>query len=264
MVDFLQNINYNFQKITGELQMGEITIQNLFLWFICYSILGWVYETILCSITQRKVVNRGFLNGPYCPIYGSGAVLDILVLGNIDNILVLFLSGVMLTCTLEYITSWAMEKLFHARWWDYSNKKFNLNGRVCLLGAVAFGSFSVILIKLLHPLLVKFLAIPGHFVLNIITVIALAIFIADCIVTIAGFSSFNGKLKTLSEELKEKAEKVADELTEKIQTSINETHIKRINLQERRMLKAFPKFKSVNYNETLEELKEHLKTFRKK
>ena len=244
--------------------MGEITLENLFLWFICYSILGWIYESILCSITQRKIVNRGFLNGPYCPIYGSGAVLDILVLGNIDNILVLFLSGVMLTCTLEYVTSWAMEKLFHARWWDYSNKKFNLNGRVCLLGAVAFGSFSVVLIKFLHPLLLSLLAMPSKFVLHIISISALVIFVADCIITITSFSSFNNKLKSMSEELKAKAEKVADELSEKIQTSINETHIKRINLQERRILKAFPKFKSVNYNETLEELKERLKTFRKK
>ena len=97
------------------------TIETWFLWLMIYSIIGWVYESTICSIGHRKLINRGFLNGPYCPIYGTGAVL-----------VLLFFAGALVTCSLEYLTSWLMEKLFHARWWDYSKRKFNIGGRVCL------------------------------------------------------------------------------------------------------------------------------------
>ena len=114
------------------------TIETWFLWLMIYSVIGWVYESTICSIGQRKLINRGFLNGPYCPIYGTGAVLVLLVLGRIQNPVLLFFAGAVLTCSLEYLTSWLMEKLFHARWWDYSKRKFNIGGRVCLIGAIVF------------------------------------------------------------------------------------------------------------------------------
>ena len=98
--------------------MNIITIENVFLWFMIYSFFGWVYETIYCSIVERKFVYRGFLNGPYCPIYGFGALLDIFALGRIENPAVLFLAGAVLTCSLEYFTGWLLETLFHAKWWD--------------------------------------------------------------------------------------------------------------------------------------------------
>ena len=122
------------------------TIETWFLWLMIYSVIGWVYESTICSIGQRKLINRGFLNGPYCPIYGTGAVLVLLVLGRIQNPVLLFFAGAVLTCSVEYLTSWLMEKLFHARWWDYSKRKCNIGGRVCLIGAVVFGAFSVVLI----------------------------------------------------------------------------------------------------------------------
>ena len=88
----------------------------LFSYFLIYSFIGWVYESTLCTITDKKPVNRGFLTGPVCPIYGFGALFVVLVLGDSDlDIIPLFLSGGVLTCTLEYFTSWAMEKLFSAR-----------------------------------------------------------------------------------------------------------------------------------------------------
>lgn len=89
-------------------------IASCFLWFFLYSLLGWVYETTLCSISQRKFVNRGFLNGPYCPIYGAGALLVILLFGKMTNPFQLFLCSAVVTCALEYLTSYGMEKLFHA------------------------------------------------------------------------------------------------------------------------------------------------------
>ena len=141
---------------TGEKKMGALEkAETLFLWFMIYSVVGWIYESILCSVAQKKFINRGFLNGPYCPIYGSGAVLVILVLGKLTNPFLLFFAGALLTCSLEYLTSFVMEKLFHARWWDYSKRKFNINGRVCLIGAVVFGAFSTVLVLWIHPLVTK-------------------------------------------------------------------------------------------------------------
>ena len=80
-------------------------LELLFIWFVIYSVLGWIYESIYCSITQRRLVNRGFLNGPLCPIYGMGAILDICVLGEIQNPILLFAAGAVLACALEYLTS---------------------------------------------------------------------------------------------------------------------------------------------------------------
>ncbi len=116
-----------------------ITLEHYFLWFLFYSFVGWMYESILVSCQQHRLVNRGFLNGPLCPIYGTGAILGVaLILGNVHNPIIIFLISMVGATILEYTTSWVMEQLFHARWWDYSNFRFNLQGRVCLLGALIF------------------------------------------------------------------------------------------------------------------------------
>lgn len=115
------------------------TLEHYFLWFLFYSFVGWMYESILVSCQQHRLVNRGFLNGPLCPIYGTGAILGVAILGNVHNPIIIFLISMVGATILEYTTSWVMEQLFHARWWDYSNFRFNLQGRVCLLGALIFG-----------------------------------------------------------------------------------------------------------------------------
>ena len=249
-------------------------IETLFLWLMIYSVVGWIYESTLCSITGKKLVNRGFLNGPYCPIYGSGAVLDILVLGRIHNPILLFVFGVLLTCSLEYFTSWAMEKLFHARWWDYSDKKFNINGRVCLLGAVVFGAFSVVLILGIHPFVKSLTDRLSPLARHIISGVVFAGFAADCVITVQGISGFHKKLHELSGELAEHRRRAAErseekraELAQKIRgTTVYQSvsaalagYEKRINAQEKRMLKSFPKFRIQRDNETLDELRNWLR-----
>ena len=128
-----------------------LAVEHLFLWFLFYSFLGWVYESILVSVQERRFVNRGFLNGPLCPIYGTGAVLASLLLGGLSgHPVLLFLVSALGASVLEYATSWAMERLFHARWWDYTDFRFNLNGRVCLLGAVVFGLGGVAIVRVVQ------------------------------------------------------------------------------------------------------------------
>lgn len=246
-----------------------------FFWFMVYSIFGWIYESILCSLRERRLINRGFLNGPYCPIYGFGAIIDIFFLGKLENPISIFLLGALLACSLEYFTSWAMEKLFHARWWDYSSRRFNIKGRICLLGAVVFGMFAVVLLKVVHPVVYEYTYRIEKSRLNIISAALFLIFFFDTIYTIIKLSKFEEKLKELTylmnnlisgnngyrrlilEKIKDIESYGEDKLAR-----IN--ILKKLNFQERRILKAFPKLKSLRYNETLQKIREFMASTNKK
>ncbi|WP_346961821.1 putative ABC transporter permease [Clostridium sp.] len=111
----------------------------LFMYWIIYSLLGWVVETIYCSVIDGYFVGRGFLNGPLCPIYGFGELFLLLLLNQYsDNIAIVLILSMIYTTIIEYITSFIMEKLFKMRWWDYSEHKFNIGGRVCLKNSFLF------------------------------------------------------------------------------------------------------------------------------
>lgn len=233
-----------------------------FLWFISYSILGWFYETILCSVMQRKFINRGFLNGPYCPIYGSGALLVITLLGRITNPLILFLVSAVVTCALEYLTSYVMEKLFHARWWDYSNRPLNINGRVCLLGAIVFGAFSVLLVLLVHPAVCKLTDKIPLIIRYIMAVVLCLVLLFDCISTVLALSNFQKKIEYIASLLEEKRHSTA----EKLRSSAIHNALQRrkssladlLSCQQKRIILAFPKLKLHRYNDLLIELREAL------
>ena len=125
---------------------------NIFLQFLAYSFLGWTCETIYCSIGQGKFVNRGFLNGPLCPVYGFGAMAVLVFLRPIqNNIPLLFLCGMLVTSVIEYITGYLLEKLFATKWWDYSTYRFNIHGRVCLRNSLMFGVLSVVAARVVDP-----------------------------------------------------------------------------------------------------------------
>ena len=109
-----------------------------FLCFAVFSFIGWAYESLYYTIQQRKWVNSGFLNTCFCPIYGIGAMLDLILLGWIENTYVLFIAGMFITSVLEYFVSWLLESLFHQRWWDYTNWPVNIHGRVCVMAGAAF------------------------------------------------------------------------------------------------------------------------------
>ena len=271
------------------------TVETWFLWLMIYSVIGWVYESTICSIGQRKLINRGFLNGPYCPIYGTGAVLVLLVLGRIQNPVLLFFTGAVLTCSLEYLTSWLMEKLFHARWWDYSKRKFNIGGRVCLIGAVVFGAFSVVLILVLHPWVKSLTDRLTDTALTWICAILLVGIVSDLIVTVKGllgthavFAEYAVLLQQKRRELSEKLRLGAEEGRERIRERGSEELAKlreaaelgaeerekirrtteeererfyaklqmRLNAQQRRTINSFPQWKLTRNNEVLDGLRE--------
>ena len=133
------------------------SIELYFLLFISYSVFGWVMEVIVKFIQYKRFINRGFLIGPYCPIYGFGALFITLLLNKyIEYPMLLFIVAIIICSILEYMTSLVLEKIYHARWWDYSNKKFNLNGRICVNTMIPFGILGMIMMYVFNPLVFKF------------------------------------------------------------------------------------------------------------
>ena len=155
-----------------------------FLLFFIYSILGWIVEVVNAYMKEKKFVNRGFLIGPYCPIYGHGVVLITILLKNYtDNFLVLFILSMAICMVLEYITSYLMEVLFKARWWDYSNKKFNINGRVCLETTIPFGLCGLLIMYVLNPIFTGWLNKIPEKVLIVIAVILMILMLCDYVLS---------------------------------------------------------------------------------
>ncbi|MBE6158077.1 MAG: hypothetical protein E7160_04745 [Firmicutes bacterium] len=155
----------------------------VFLLFIIYSVIGYLVEIISCTIYFKKLsLSRGYLIGPYIPIYGEGAILISILLNKYkDDILVLFIMGMLICSVLEYFTSLIMEKLFKLRWWDYSTMPFNINGRICLEYGVLFGFGGVLIVNYVNPFLVNFLSsLPKSYVYVIGTVVLIP-FLVDLI-----------------------------------------------------------------------------------
>lgn len=134
------------------------TWYQLLWYFLVYSLLGWCMEVVFCSVTEGHVVNRGFLNGPVCPIYGFGMTGILLLLqpllkvNDLPHNVGLFACGMVLASTVEYLVGWGMLKLFHARWWDYRDRPLNLNGFICLEISLCWGMGTLVACRLLHPL----------------------------------------------------------------------------------------------------------------
>ena len=135
-----------------EFKIAGVSLYYIINWFFIYSFLGWIWESCYVSIKSKKPVNRGFINGPLCTIYGFGAVSVYLILKEFDrNLLILYAGGVIVATALEFVTGWLMETIFHTRWWDYSNNKFNVHGYICLGCSLAWGVFTVLLFQVLQP-----------------------------------------------------------------------------------------------------------------
>ena len=208
-------------------------ILTYFMLFFIYAILGWIIETTLVSIEKRKFVNRGFLIGPYCPIYGFGGLAITILLKNYTkDPIVLFLMAVIICGTLEYFTSYIMEKIFKARWWDYSAKKYNINGRICLETVVPFGILGCLVMYVLNPITFKYLNMLSNSMLNIISAICFTIFITDNIVSYNVISSFTKTVKTIN------VGKIKDN-TEEITKKVREVLIGK-SFFNKRLMEAYP------------------------
>lgn len=213
-----------------EITTATILTATWFLYFIIYSILGWAAETLYCSVPQKHFAERGFLIGPYCPIYGFGALLVLAILEPFfSSPPLIFLLGMLATTILEYITSVVMERLFHMRWWDYSKHKFNIKGRVCLLNSTLFGILCLVLVLFIHPLIKKWVDIIPHRWLIILSVAILILFLIDLIFSVRAVIQLDkhlAQLREMEEKFKEEWESLKTEGEEMARQKIGETEEK--------------------------------------
>lgn len=190
------------------------TIEMYFLLFMAYAFLGWCMEVICKLIEFKRFINRGFLVGPYCPIYGWGALIITLLLTRyIGDFAALFIFCIIVCSVLEYLTSYVLEKVFHARWWDYSNKKFNINGRICLNTMIPFGILGVLIIYIINPFLHHIYNLIDINYIHIISIALLVIFLIDNIVSTNILYKIRGDIKVLDKDYTEEmARKVKDKI----------------------------------------------------
>ena len=200
--------------------------------FIIYAFIGWCTEVSYAALDRGIFVNRGFLNGPYCPIYGCGVVIVVAVLTPLkDNLLILFIGSFLLTSILEYITGYLLEKVFHNQWWDYSDKPFNIHGYVCLKFSIYWGLACTFIMDVLHPIIYKGITLMPHIVGMILICIIMTVFFVDCGITVATILKFNKRLKVM-DEMAERIHKLSDEIGENIYENVTDIVEKSEEFQE--------------------------------
>lgn len=177
----------------------SMTFQCAFLVFIAFSFIGWCSEVLYVGIfSEHKFVNRGFLYGPLCPIYGFGGMAILCLPTKILNSWGwLFLCSMVLATVVEYFTSWLLEKMFHTLWWDYSDKKFNLHGRVCLLNAILFGAMGILVVHFLEPLILYLIGLLNDFWLSIVFDVIAVVLAIDLVSTVRKLVDFQTTMERL-------------------------------------------------------------------
>lgn len=210
-----------------------MNIQKLFLLFLIYSIIGWIIEVVNNFIFNKKWINRGFLIGPYCPIYGAGSILITLFVSNDNDIISTFLKSMAICSILEYSTSYIMERMFKTRWWDYSKNKYNINGRICLQTMTLFGIGGVLVVKFLSPLFLYDISLFSPLAINIIAIITAIMFVADIIVSYNIINSFKKIPFTIKRDS-------TDDITAMVRKVISEK-----SYLYKRLVSSFPKFQSI-------------------
>ena len=250
--------------------------------FLIYGFLGWCAEVVFAAMCLGKFVNRGFLCGPICPIYGFGVlIVGVLLTPVSDNLLLLFVCSVILTSVLEFITGWVLERMFNEKWWDYSDSKFNIKGYICLKFSLMWGVACVVIMKTVYPmtlaLIHRFPLAHGITLMSIF----LALLAADLTITLVASIGFAGRMKKL-EEIEVALKKISDELgedlfegvkaikavSEKQSTKLDELRenrrkllikykslLTKYKLVDKRLSLAFPKLGDRVYREWLEKLK---------
>lgn len=215
-----------------------------FLIFFIFSVLGYFSEVIYCYILTKKIINRGFMRGPYCPIYGVGAISILILLRSYyEDPIVLFILGTIICSTIEYITSYLLEKIFHNKWWDYKNRKYNINGRVCLINSLLFGVASLVVVYVFYPIASFLLKSINHNLLLLLSLLLFIEFVIDLI-----YSTYEAYKLT---HLLNIVEKIKKDVTFKIpmlfQNKVNEA-LKKYKSYPKHLLNAFPNIKFKHQN----------------
>lgn len=197
-------------------------IEVLFVLFMIYSFIGWVVETILVSAQTKRLVNRGFLIGPYLPIYGTGGILLTITLDKVkENLCLVFILSLLICTILEYFTSYIMEKLLKARWWDYSEKPLNINGRVCMQSSLLFGLAGIICLIIVNPVLLRYIHALSDTALIITCLVLIVPFVIDICISYMVAKDFR---KTVIDSTLDYTEALSDKVRNMILEKIKERH----------------------------------------
>ena len=275
----------------------EFAVKTVY-WFFLYGCIGWCVEVVYAAIKEHKLVNRGFLCGPICPIYGFGMVglvysvslIPMPESGSMSAVAIFFI-GMILTTAIELVGGWALFKIYHIRWWDYSKMKFNIGGYICPQFSLLWGLGSVLMIKVVHPLLARGSNPMPFKVMLVIDIVVFVLFVVDVVVSTAAAIGLNKYLREI-DELRARLRVTSDKLTtvlgtsamtadavldeQKLQLALAklegrenaaelraEAIVRVAELREkltaaehdhigtRRLLRAFPEMKSLNYADTL-------------
>lgn len=209
--------------------MDSYNVYQLLWIFFVYSFIGWCGEVAMAAVHRHKFVNRGFVSGPICPVYGAGAAAVAVFLPELkDQLFFLFLGGMIVTTFVEYLTGRILELIFHRKWWDYSDQRFNLDGYVCLKNSVVWGICSVLMICFFDPLLCRLLVLIPRLAGDILLWILGVLLVIDAVgsgVAVLGLKKKQSRITQITEELHKTSKVLENALTTRIQ---------------KRMVKAFP------------------------
>lgn len=262
------------------MELKYIYIVKIISYFILYSFVGWTIESVFKSILQKKWVNSGFLNGPFCPIYGIGALIMFLCLNKLNNnIFLVFIVGFFVLSIWEYIVGVFLEKAFHTKYWDYTGNKFNIKGRVCLFNSICWGVLSVLFIHFWHPFIsAQIDKIPENILVIIVSILS-AYIVGDTIQSVVKTKNLDKrleKLKELNETIKEKLSELNNikitrpDYSKNLQEIVDKLQVQQKSLKHKvlrqttRLKKAFPTMKSEKISEFLNQKIEEIREIKEK
>jgi uncharacterized membrane protein len=305
-------ILYGYRKITSW-RMKKLTLDIVWYFFI-YAFLGWCTEVVYATSITGNFINRGFLNGPYCPIYGIGVIIVIYLLDPVkDNIAYMFFGSIFITSSIELVGGYVLEKIFHQKWWDYSDKPLNIGGYICLKFSLTWGLACLLVVDRIQPLVSLFVKLIPDTVGKILLVCFTFMFAIDLIETVKAILKLNKNLEVLDEialKIRETSDNIGENLANRTITMVKKKddleesfeakkeifqerkenlaadfsemrearqtaasyraqilsdlrksykeHMKVNHFGQKRLMKAFPKLKSVNHKEALEKLKKNI------
>nr|WP_315104786.1 putative ABC transporter permease [uncultured Catonella sp.] len=245
-----------------------------FICFVIFSFLGWLYESIYCTFRTHHWANRGFLFGAICPIYGVGAIISTIVFNvifskNEAEIWQIFLICMFGSAILEYVTSYALEKMFHAMWWDYSSAPLNIHGRVCLPASIGFGIAGIFVVKYISPFVFGLFDNVHPLIIEGIAMVTIAFVGADLALTVAGLTQlvkkmeemeaeFNEKMEASYQIIEEKRQLISDKMEEyeKLTTDRIREYSQNMGLLQQHALRSMKKFNSKGTAQIAEKFKE--------
>lgn len=261
-----------------ETQLSQIvdSLSVLMLIFFIYSTIGWIWECSLFLVKEKKFINRGFLTGPYIPIYGCGATIIFACLKNFSEYptIIIFIMGMTFATVLEYLTAVIMENIFKVRLWEYDDMPLNFQGRICVPASLFWGLAGIVVVRYSTPFFIKEIGLMYRDVRIIFTSCYFSIFALDVVISFASMFNLKAKIKNIK-EIEQKLIPNFEKLQEHIPGAIKENYLKNIyklsnisinTLSIKRISKAFPKmkFKSETDNQIFLKIKEASKKNKKK